>query len=95
MEEQLSRLYLKDGQNALQYVQSLNQNVRQIAIEAILECSKLGYPLNNMEITSKARDLMRKKSVQNLFTIDHIPQTIIKLKRPAKEVLDYYYQQLR
>ena len=63
MEEQLSRLYLKDGQNALQYVQSLNQNVRQIAIEAILECSKLGYQLNNMEITSKARDLMRKKSV--------------------------------
>lgn len=65
MEEQLSTLYLKDGQNALQYVQSLNQSVRQIAIEAILECLRLGYPLNNMEITSQARDLMRKKSRRN------------------------------
>ena len=65
MEEQLSRLYLKDGQNALQYVQSLNQNVRQIAIEAILECLRLGYPLNNMEITSKARELMRRKYLHN------------------------------
>ncbi len=58
-------LYLKDGQNALQYVRSLNQEVRQIATEAILECLRLGYPLNNMEITSKARDLMRKKYHHN------------------------------
>ena len=55
MEEKLLKLSLRDGQNALQYVQSLRQEVRQIAIEAILECSRLGYPLNNMEITSKAR----------------------------------------
>ena len=65
MEEQLSMLYLKDGQNALQYVRSLNREVRQIATEAILECLRLGYPLNNMEITSKARDLMRKKYHHN------------------------------
>ncbi len=65
MEEKLLTLYLKDGQNAFQYVQSLHRNVRQIATEAILECSRLGYPLNNMEITSKARDLMRKKSHRN------------------------------
>lgn len=58
-------LYLKDGQNALQYVRSLNREVRQIATEAILECLRLGYPLNNMEITSKARDLMRKKYHHN------------------------------
>lgn len=65
MEEKLSMLYLKDGQNALQYVQSLNQKVQQIATEAILECLRLGYPLNNMEITSKARELMRRKYLHN------------------------------
>ena len=61
MEEKLLSLSLRDGQNAYQYVQNLRQEVRQIAIEAILECSRLGYPLNNMEITSKARELMRSK----------------------------------
>lgn len=61
MDEQLSMLSLKNGQNALKYVQSLNQNLRQIASEAILECLRLGYPLNNMEITSKARELQRKR----------------------------------
>ncbi|WP_245594816.1 hypothetical protein [Hallella seregens] len=54
-------LSLRNGQNALLYVQSLKQGVRQIAAEAILECSRLGYPLNNMEITSKARELQRKR----------------------------------
>ena len=61
MDEQLSMLSLKNGQNALKYVQSLNHNLRQIATEAILECLRLGYPLNNMEITSKARELQRKR----------------------------------
>ncbi len=61
MEERLSMLSLRNGQNALLYVQSLKQGVRQIAAEAILECSRLGYPLNNMEITSKARELQRKR----------------------------------
>ena len=61
MEEKLLTLSLRDGQNALQYVRSLNQGVRQIATEAILECSRLGYPLNDMEITSKAREMQRKK----------------------------------
>ena len=57
----MSMLSLRNGQNALLYVQSLKQGVRQIAAEAILECSRLGYPLNNMEITSKARELQRKR----------------------------------
>ena len=61
MEEKLSMLSLRDGQNALLYVQSLNQGVRQIAAEAILECLRRGYPLNNMEITSMAREMQRKK----------------------------------
>ena len=61
MEEKLLNLSLRDGQNALKYVQSLLPEVRQIATEAILECLRLGYPLNNMEITSKAREMHRKR----------------------------------
>ncbi len=62
MEEKLSTIYLRNGQNALQYVMSLNEKYRQIATEAIFECLKLGYPLNNMEITGKAREMLRMKS---------------------------------
>ena len=61
MEEKLSTIYLKNGENALTYVQSLNVGVRQIATDAILECLRLGYPLNNMEITSKAREIQRMR----------------------------------
>ncbi len=61
MEEKLSTVFLRDGQNAIQYVRNLNPEVRQIATEAILECLKLGYPLNDMEITSKAREIQRKR----------------------------------
>lgn len=61
MDERLSTLYLRDGQSASLYVLNLRPEYRQIATEAILECSRLGYPLNNMEITSKARELQRRK----------------------------------
>ncbi len=61
MEKELSKLFLRDGQNALQYVQSLPPKLKLIATEAILECLRLGYPLNNMEITSKARELQHRK----------------------------------
>ena len=53
MEEKLSTIYLRDGRNALQYVMSLSEKYRQIATEAIFECLRLGYPLNNMEITAR------------------------------------------
>lgn len=61
MDIDLSKLSLRDGQSASQYVQGLPPEVRRIATEAILECSRLGYPLNNLEITSKARELQRKR----------------------------------
>lgn len=48
MEEKLSTIYLRDGRNALQYVMSLSEKYRQIATEAIFECLRLGYPLNNI-----------------------------------------------
>ena len=63
MEERLSTIYLRNGQNALQYVMSLNEKYRQIATEAIFECLRLGYPLNNMEITGKAREMLMKRNV--------------------------------
>lgn len=63
MEEKLSTIYLRDGRNALQYVMSLSEKYRQIATEAIFECLRLGYPLNNMEITGKARELQRKRDM--------------------------------
>ena len=63
MEEKLSTIYLRDGRNALQYVMSLSEKYRQIATEAIFECLGLGYPLNNREITGKARELQRKRNV--------------------------------
>ena len=62
MEEKLSTIYLRDGRNALQYVMSLSEKYRQIATEAIFECLRLGYPLNDMEITGKARELQRKRN---------------------------------
>lgn len=61
MEEKLSIVFLKDGQNAMMYVQSLNPAMRPIATEAILECLRLGYPLNDMEITSMAREIQRNR----------------------------------
>ena len=62
MEEKLSTIYLRDGRNALQYIMSLSEKYRQIATEAIFECLRLGFPLNNMEITGKARELQRKRN---------------------------------
>ena len=62
MEEKLSTIYLRNRRNALQYVMSLSERSRQIAAEAIFECLRLGYPLNNMEITGKARELQRKRN---------------------------------
>ena len=55
-------IYLVNGQTALQYLMSMSKKYRQIATEAIFECLKLGYPLNNMEITGKARELQRKRN---------------------------------
>ena len=48
----------------MQYVMNLSEKYRQIATEAIFECLRLGYPLNDMEITGKAREMQRKRSVK-------------------------------
>ena len=66
LEEKLSTIYLVNGQTALQYLQYLmnvSKKYRQIATEAIFECLRLGYPLNDMEISGKARELLRKRNV--------------------------------
>ena len=48
---------------ALQYLMNVSKKYRQIATEAIFECLRLGYPLNDMEISGKARELLRKRNV--------------------------------
>lgn len=63
MEEKLSTIYLVSGQTALQYLMNVSKKYRQIATEAIFECLRLGYPLNDMEISGKARELLRKRNV--------------------------------
>ena len=55
-------IYLVNGQTALQYLMSMSKKYRQISTEAIFECLRLGHPLNNMEITGKARELQRKRN---------------------------------
>lgn len=52
---------MSNGQNALDYVNDLPQQHREIAMEAILECLRQGYPLNNLEITRKGREINRKR----------------------------------
>ena len=56
-------IYLVNGQTALQYLISMSKKYRQISTEAIFECLRLGYPLNDMEISGKARELLRKRNV--------------------------------
>ncbi len=63
MEEKLSTIYLVNGQTAFQYIMDLSKRYRQIATEAIFECLRLGYPLNDMEITGKAREMLRKRNI--------------------------------
>ena len=63
MEEKLSTIYLVSGQTALEYLMNVSQKYREIATEAIFECLRVGYPLNEMGISGKARELLRKRNV--------------------------------
>ena len=57
MEKRLKGIILSNGKPAIEYVMSLPECHREVATQAILNCLEKGYPLNNMEITSKAREL--------------------------------------
>ena len=61
MNQKLENIILSNGQKALDYVNNLPQQHREIAMEAILECLRQGYPLNNLEITCKGREINRKR----------------------------------
>ena len=63
MEEKLSTIYLVNGQTALQYLMNVSKKYRQIATEAIFECLRLGYPLNDLELSGKVREPLRKGKV--------------------------------
>ena len=64
---------LKYGRKIIQYLFKKRQKCHGIRVvfasrseadcdRSIFECLRLGYPLNNMEITSKARELLRKRA---------------------------------
>lgn len=59
--KKLKKITLSNGQPALDYMRGLPKQHRAVAAESILECLRLDYPLNNMEITCKARELNRKR----------------------------------
>lgn len=61
IEETLAGLTLTDGQPAADYVKHLPQMHQEVATQAILNVSRKGWPLNDMEITSEGRALNRKK----------------------------------
>ena len=59
--EKMKKITLSSGQSARDYVLGLPKQHREVAAKSILECLRLNYPLNNMEITCKARELNRKR----------------------------------
>ena len=61
MDKIMENITLSNGQNALDYVNSLPQQHKEVATEAILECLRLNYPLNNLEITRIGREINRKR----------------------------------
>ena len=52
----------RSNSSAVSYEREQKKN-RQIATEAIFDCLRLGYPLNDMEISGKERELLRKRNV--------------------------------
>ena len=61
MDKRLEGIYLTDGTKAADYVASIPEKHREVATESILECLRLGYNLNQMEIESKGREINRKR----------------------------------
>ena len=55
------KITLSSGQSAAEYVMGLPEHHRAVAAKSILECLRLDYPLNNMEITCMGRELNRKR----------------------------------
>lgn len=57
----MNKITLSSGQSAKDYILGLPKQHRAVAAESILECLRLSYPLNNMEITCMGRELNRKR----------------------------------
>ena len=91
MEEKLSTIYLGSGQTALQYIMNVSEKYRQIATEAIFECLRLGYPLNNMEITGKARELQRKRNAPRSIQLGGVEIIKKKIKRTSSSFSSFAF----
>ena len=61
MDNRLEGIYLTNGMKATDYVESLHEEDKEVATEAILECMRLGYNLNRVEIEGKGREINRKR----------------------------------
>ena len=61
IEQKLNGLTLTNGMKASDYVISLPEEHQEVATQAILNVSAKGWPLNNIAITSEARELNRKR----------------------------------
>lgn len=61
LRNKLKKVTLSNGQAATDYIINLPKQHRDVAARSILECIRLDYPLNNLEITCKARELNRKR----------------------------------
>ena len=58
---ELNGLTLTNGMKAFDYVISLPEEHQEVATQAILNVSAKGWPLNDMEITSMAREIQRNR----------------------------------
>ena len=61
LRHKLKNVTLSCGKSAIDYIMELPEKHRIVAADSIFECLRLKYPLNNMEITCKARELNRKR----------------------------------
>ena len=77
MDERLSNIFLRNGKSAMEYVLCLHQGVRQIATEAIFECLRLGYPLNNGDYEQGTRAAAQTCEGERLIGISRTEGTFV------------------
>lgn len=60
----LNEVTLTTGERAQDYVDRMPKDAQRWVEAGILECLRLGYPLNDLEVTSKSRELRYKEKVR-------------------------------
>ncbi len=57
----LKGITLSNGQSAVDYLKDVPEQHKKVVIESILEVYRKGWPLNDLEISSEARERNRKR----------------------------------